>query len=124
MKRILSASSALVSVIGPPASTRARTRQGRSSQPNVSPAASCPRRSRRWRRSQRTQRRAAGRVSLWPTSRSGASRAAAWRVGVPSDFVAQQPNVSAVLAAVEAEPKVQAWKALHPKYGGRDVYGF
>ena len=45
--------------------------------------------------------------------------------GVPSDFMERNcPNVSAVLMAVEAEPKVQAWKALHPTYGGRDVHGF
>ena len=44
--------------------------------------------------------------------------------GMPAGYLGAFPHLSAVLASVEAEDKVRAWKAMHPTYGGRDVYGF
>lgn len=132
VKRILSASSALVSVIGStgrlpehgPDRAEALSRMcspgGQLSEALAAVEALCA-----------ANAEACGRAV---GSRLTVADLAIWRIaggglatvrGVPSDFVARSsPNVSAVLAAVEAEPKVQAWKALHPKYGGRDVYGF
>ena len=44
--------------------------------------------------------------------------------GLPADLRSRFPLLSKVVAAVDSEPKVRTWKSLHPKYGGRDVYGF